>query len=93
MVTKPAHEASVASTLRTAIADQGAALRVPSPLERRAWGRLIAWLGEEGEPLAEAAGVQVWTETGWVIALPGDWIVLSVTGAFHVAASPRKVQA
>jgi hypothetical protein len=29
--------------------------------------------------------VQVCTPDGWTIAQPGDWIVLSVSGDFHVA--------
>jgi hypothetical protein len=29
------------------------------------------------------AGVR--TPKGWVVAKPGDWIILSYSGAFHVA--------
>lgn len=92
-MTKAAQQVGVANMVNIAIADQGAALRVPSPMERRAWGRLLTWLGDEGAPLAALAGVRVWTSEGWVIAVPGDWIVLSVTGTFYVAAGPRRLHA
>ena len=35
--------------------------------------------------MTEAGAVQVCTPDGWTIAQPGDWIVLSVSGDFHVA--------
>ena len=70
--------------------DHGAALRVPSPADPRGWRALWAWLGDAARGLDEADAVQVRTEDGFKVARPGDWIVLSVSGAFHVArAAPR----
>ena len=49
------------------------------------------WLGEAGLALAEEAGaVQVLTAEGPRVARPGDWIVLSVGGRFHVACSGQR---
>ena len=39
--------------------------------------------------MTEAGAVQVCTPEGWRIAHSGDWIVLSVSGDFHVAHSGR----
>lgn len=65
--------------------DHGAALRVPPPGDARNWQTLWMWLGEDGRAMAEAAAVQVLTPEGPVVAHSGDWIVLSVSGDFHVA--------
>jgi hypothetical protein len=69
--------------------DHGAALRVPPPHDARAWRMLWAWLGEEAYAVAEASAVQVRTPEGLVVAHCGDWIVLTVGGAFHVARAAR----
>lgn len=66
--------------------DHGAALRVPSASDVRGWSVLMAWLGRAGKRLASADAVEVRTATGRCIASAGDWIVLSVTGEYHVAA-------
>ena len=36
--------------------------------------------------LDEPGTVSVRTPHGWVTARPGDWIILTVAGKFHVAA-------
>ncbi|WP_255352722.1 MULTISPECIES: hypothetical protein [unclassified Phenylobacterium] len=41
--------------------------------------------------MTEAGAVQVCTPEGWAIAQAGDWIVLSVSGDFHVAHSGRRM--
>jgi len=69
--------------------DHGAALRVPPAHDARGWRNLWAWLGAEGCALDEAGAVQVGTPNGPAVARPGDWIILSVSGAFHVAQAPR----
>ncbi len=70
--------------------DHGAALRVPPAHDRRSWSKLLYWLGDEGSALDESGLVQVATPNGWTVARPGDWIVLSVAGQYHVAhAGPR----
>jgi hypothetical protein len=51
------------------------------------------WLGEEACAVAEAAAVQVLTPDGPVVAHAGDWIVLSVSGDFHVAHTVRTCDA
>ncbi|MDP3173494.1 MAG: hypothetical protein Q8M88_03560 [Phenylobacterium sp.] len=65
--------------------DHGAALRVPSAADPRGWRALWAWLGDAARAPDEAGAVQVRTADGFKVARPGDWIVLSVSGAFHVA--------
>lgn len=65
--------------------DHGAALRVPPPNDAKNWRTLWMWLGEDACAISEAAAVQVRTPEGPVVAHCGDWIVLSVTGDFHVA--------
>ena len=65
--------------------DHGAALRVPPPHDTRSWHKLWAWLGDDAQAMTEAGAGQVCTPDGWTIAQPGDWIVLSVSGDFHVA--------
>jgi hypothetical protein len=69
--------------------DHGAALRVPPPHDAGAWRTLWSWLGDEAQALTEAAAVQVYTPEGPVVAHCGDWIVLSVSGSFHVAKTAR----
>jgi hypothetical protein len=69
--------------------DHGAALRVPPPHDAASWRALWMWLGEEARSVAEAAAVQVHTPDGPVVAHCGDWIVLSHSGAFHVAHQAR----
>lgn len=73
--------------------DHGAALRVPPAHDAVSWRKLWMWLGEDAHAVAEAAAVQVRTPTGHVIAHCGDWIVLSHSGAFHVARAPRALDA
>ena len=65
--------------------DHGAALRVPPPHDSRGRNALWQWLGDEGCPLDDRGAVQVSTPFGPVVARPGDWIVLSVSGQYHVA--------
>ena len=69
--------------------DHGAALRVPPPHDSKSWRALWSWLGDEAFAVAETWAVQVRTPEGPVVAHCGDWIVLSVSGAFHVAHTPR----
>ena len=73
--------------------DHGAALRVPPAHDVANWRKLWMWLGEDARAVAEADAVQVRTPCGEVIAHCGDWIVLSVTGAFHVAHATRTCNA
>jgi hypothetical protein len=65
--------------------DHGAALRVPPAHDARGRRALLRWLGEAGRVLDERGAVQVSTTSGPAVARPGDWIVLSVTGDYHVA--------
>ena len=44
----------------------------------------MAWLGEAGRRFG-AACVHVTTGSGVAVAAPGDWIVLSHSGDYHVA--------
>ncbi|MBJ7409356.1 MAG: hypothetical protein JHD15_03190 [Phenylobacterium sp.] len=69
--------------------DHGAALRVPPPHDKKNWSVLWQWLGEDASSIAEASAVQVRTPEGPVVAHCGDWIVLSQSGAFHVAHTLR----
>ncbi len=70
--------------------DHGAALRVPPAHDQKNWAVLWRWLGDEAQSVAEAqAAVQVLTPDGPVVAHSGDWIVLSHSGAFHVAHTVR----
>lgn len=71
--------------------DHGAALRVPPPGDSANWRNLLMWLGTDAHALAEADAVQVRTPQGEVIAHCGDWIVLSVTGAFHVTRTGDRI--
>lgn len=65
--------------------DHGAALRVPPAHDKQNERNLLMWLGGDGRRLSQPGAVEVSTPDGLVTALPGDWIVLSVSGAFHVA--------
>jgi hypothetical protein len=69
--------------------DHGAALRVPPAHDRKNWAVLWQWLGDDAQAVAEACAVQVRTPEGLVVAHVGDWIVLSHSGAFHVAQRAR----
>jgi hypothetical protein len=70
--------------------DHGAALRVPPAHDARNWRNLWTWLGDCGLGLDEPGAVQVLTPDGFSVARPGDWIVLSVSGDFHVARGGRR---
>ena len=65
--------------------DHGAALRVPPVQDSNHWSQLCMWLGEDGQPADIEGLLRVYTPQGWVLARPGDWIVLSHSGEFHVA--------
>jgi hypothetical protein len=67
--------------------DHGAALRVPPAHDVKGRNALWRWLGENGYPAGDGRDVQVNTRHGAEVARPGDWIVLSVSGDFHVARS------
>ena len=70
--------------------DHGAALRVPPAHDANGWRILMTWLGPYGRRLDQPGAVEVDTAAGGRLALPGDWVVLSVSGAYHVAgAAPR----
>jgi hypothetical protein len=69
-------------TARNAL-DHGAALRVPPAHNAKGWIILMRWLGEAGR-LAGRGLVEVTTPVGVHVAAPGDWIVLSASGAYHV---------
>jgi len=69
--------------------DHGAALRVPPPHDAKSWAKLWMWLGDHGCALDGRGAVQVATPDGPRVARPGDWIVLSVGGGFHVAHAAR----
>jgi hypothetical protein len=58
---------------------------VPPPHDSKARRVLWQWLGDEGCPLDDRGAVQVSTAFGPMIARPGDWIVLSHSGHYHVA--------
>jgi hypothetical protein len=73
--------------------DHGAALRVPPPHDAKNWRTLWMWLGEDAHLMAEVGAVQVRTPEGPVVAHCGDWIVLSHSGAFHVAHTTRTCDA
>jgi len=65
--------------------DHGAALRVPPPGDARNWHVLQMWLGDSALRIDESGLVQVATPAGQQVARPGDWIVLTSGGDFHVA--------
>jgi len=66
--------------------DHGAALRTHPAHDTRSWTKLWLWLGDDGRALDEPGAASVRTPHGWTTARPGDWIILSVSGHFHVAA-------
>lgn len=67
--------------------DHGSAVRTPPAHDARNWAKLWLWLGDDGEPGDQPGLVDVRTPAGWVTARPGDWIILTFAGAFHVAAA------
>jgi hypothetical protein len=73
--------------------DHGAALRVPPSHDAKGWSLLLVWLGESGRRLRRPGAVEVDTPIGPCVAMPGDWIVLSNSGAYHVTATPRTFDA
>ncbi len=78
--------------MRTAAAafDHGAAIRVPPAHDRNGWRMLMMWLGDCGRLMDRPGVVEVTTPVGAAPAAPGDWIVLSVSGAYHVARSGQR---
>ncbi len=70
--------------------DHGAALRVPPAHDDRSREKLWMWLGEAGAAL-DGGAVRVFTADGPAVAAPGDWIVLSVSGDYHVARWGRRL--
>ncbi len=75
--------------IRNPAFDHGAALRVPPAHDANNWRKLRLWLGDDGVETGEAGAVEVRTPDGPTLARPGDWIVLSVGGRFHVASTAR----
>lgn len=73
--------------------DHGAALRVPPAHDAKNWRTLWMWLGEDAHMISEGGAIQVRTPEGPVVAHAGDWIVLSHSGAFHVAHATRTCDA
>jgi hypothetical protein len=69
--------------------NHGAALRTPPAHDARSWTKLWQWLGADGVALDEPGAASVRTPQGWITAWPGDWIILTVSGDFHVAAVRR----
>jgi hypothetical protein len=70
--------------------DHGAAIRVPAAHDRRGWRLLLTWLGEYGRIANRPGTVDVTTPGGQIAAVPGDWIVLSVSGSYHVTRLARR---
>jgi len=66
--------------------EHGAALRVPPAHDAKGRLILMRWLGECGQ-VTDRGLVKVTTPLGIDVAAPGDWIVLSASGAYHVARS------
>ena len=77
----------------TPLFDHGAALRVPPAHDVKNWRMLWIWLGEDAHMASEGGAIQVLTPQGPVLAHCGDWIVLSHSGAFHVAHAARACDA
>lgn len=65
--------------------DYGAALRVPPAHHAGNRARLWAWLGEHGCASERVGEVLIATPAGWTPAQPGDWVILTASGAYHVA--------
>jgi hypothetical protein len=70
--------------------DHGAAIRVPPAHDANGWRMLMIWLGDCGRATGTPGLVEVTTPVGPAAAAPGDWIVLSVSGAYHVARSGQR---
>jgi hypothetical protein len=66
--------------------DHGAAIRVPPAHNAKGREILMTWLGAAGRSMAQGS-IEVSTAAGTDVALPGDWIVLSSSGAFFVTRS------
>ena len=77
---------------RNSAIDHGAALRVPPAHDAANWRKLRMWLGDDGRSTEEVGCVEVTTPDGPSLARPGDWIVLSVAGAFHVAHAAQRAR-
>jgi hypothetical protein len=77
-------------TSASPVFDHGAAIRVPPAHDGKAWRMLMIWLGDHGRRLDRPGLVEVTTPVGQSSAAPGDWIVLSVSGAYHVAKSSQR---
>lgn len=45
----------------------------------------MTWLGPQGRRMDQPGAVEVDTPAGRQQAMPGDWIVLSVSGDYHIA--------
>jgi hypothetical protein len=45
-----------------------------------------AWLGEAGRCTDIVGVAEVLTPEGWTAAQPGDWLILTSAGRFHVTA-------
>ena len=65
--------------------DHGAAV-VPPAHDAKGWLVLMTWLGASGKA-TECGSVEVATPTGTGVAAPGEWIVLSASGSYHVTRS------
>jgi hypothetical protein len=66
--------------------DHGAALRVPPAHDAKGWLILTKWLADSGRITGQGL-VEVTTPAGAEVAMPGDWIVLSANGLYHVTRS------
>ena len=71
--------------------DHGAALRVPPAGDARNWQVLQMWLGDSALRIDDSGLVQVATPAGQQVARPGDWIVLTSGGDFHVAREGARI--
>jgi hypothetical protein len=67
--------------------EHGSALRVPAAHDAANWRQLEWWLGDAGRRAEQAGVIAIDTPEGWLMARPGDWIVLSVSGRYYLAAS------
>lgn len=45
----------------------------------------MTWLGPQGRRMDQPGAVEVDTPSGRRQAMPGDWIVLSFSGDYHIA--------